>query len=66
MVLVPAPTIVTVRDATVATLVFDDVYVNAPELFEDGSVRLNDTSVPNVFIGIMASEPMVGIVPSCG
>ena len=56
----PAPVIVTVFDETVATLVFDDSYVNAPELFEDGSIRLNDTSVPNVFVGMVARAPIVG------
>jgi hypothetical protein len=60
IVLVPTPIIVTVRDVTVATLVFDDEYVNAPVLLDDGSVRLNDTSIPNVFVGIAASGPMVG------
>jgi hypothetical protein len=66
IVLVPAPTMVTVLDDTVATLVFDDEYVNAPELFEDGSTILNETSVPYVFVGIVASAPIVGTVPICG
>jgi hypothetical protein len=65
IVLVPAPTIVTVRDAIVATLVFDDEYVNAPLLFDDGSVRVNELS-PYVFVGIVASGPMVGKIPTVG
>jgi hypothetical protein len=53
-------------DKTVATLVFDDEYVNAPVLFDEGSVRLNDTSVPTVFVGMVARAPIVGVIPSDG
>jgi hypothetical protein len=60
IVLVPAPTIVTVVDETVATAVLDDENVNAPVLFELGAVRLNDTSVPYVFVGIGSRAPIVG------
>ena len=47
-------------DKTVATLVLLDVYVNAPKLFEDGSVRLNEVSVPYVFVEIVASALIDG------
>jgi hypothetical protein len=60
IVLVPAPTIVTVLVEMVATFVLLDVYVNAPKLFEDGSTTLNDTSVPTVFVGMTARAPIVG------
>jgi hypothetical protein len=62
IVLVPAPTIVTVVDEIVATAVLDDENVNAPVLFDDGAVILNETSVPNVFVGIVLSGPIVGDV----
>jgi hypothetical protein len=62
IVLVPAPTMVTVLDEIVATAVFEDEYVNAPVLFDDGAVRLNDASVPYVFVEIASSAPIVGTI----
>ena len=44
MVVVPAPTIVTVRPDIVATDALLLVKVNAPVLFDDGSVRSNGAS----------------------
>jgi hypothetical protein len=64
--LVPGPTIVTVLVDMVATFVLLDEYVNAPLLFEDGSTRLNDTSVPTVFVGMAARAPIVGVIPNDG
>jgi hypothetical protein len=61
IVLVPAPVIVTILDEIVATFGFDDMYVNAPDPFEDGSTRLNETSFLNVFVEIVASAPIVGV-----
>ena len=45
MVVVPAPVIVTVRPDIVATDALLLVKVNAPGLFDEGSVRLNDASM---------------------
>jgi hypothetical protein len=66
IVLVPAPTIVTVLVDMVATFVLLDEYVNAPLLFVVGAATLNDTSVPNVFVGMTARAPIVGIIPIDG
>jgi hypothetical protein len=60
IVLVPGPTIVTVLVDMVATFGLLDEYVNAPLLFEDGLTRLNDISVPSIFVGMVASAPIVG------
>ena len=48
MVVVPAPVIVTVRPDIVATDALLLVKVNAPMLFDEGSVRSNGSS-PKVF-----------------
>lgn len=45
----PAPTIVTLAPAIVATAVFELVYVIAPLLFEVGATRLN-AGIPKVFV----------------
>jgi hypothetical protein len=59
MVVVPAPTIVTVPPVvTVATPGALLVYVNAPALLLVGAVRLNDAS-PKFFAGAV-KVPMVG------
>ena len=60
MVVVPAPTTVTVPpEVTVATSGALLVYVNAPLLLLVGAVRLNETS-PNFLVGALR-VPMVGI-----
>ena len=46
--MVPAPVIVTVRPDIVAIDALLLVKVNAPGLFDEGSVRLNDAS-PKIF-----------------
>jgi len=51
MVDVPTPTIVIVLPATVATAVFELVYVNAPVLFEVGAVMAKGAS-ENTLAGI--------------
>ena len=48
---VPTPTIVIVFPATVATAVFELVYVNAPVLFEVGAVIVKGAS-ENTLAGI--------------
>ena len=60
MVVVPAPTIVTVppEDVTVATPGALLSYVNAPPLLLVGAVRLNDAS-PKIFAGTLKA-PIVG------
>ena len=62
MVVVPAPTTVTVPpDVTVATAVLLLAYVKAPPLSLVGAVRLNAAS-PKFFAGAV-SAPMVGVIP---
>jgi hypothetical protein len=59
MVVLPAPTMVTVPpEVTVATPGALLVYVNAPSLLLLGAVRLNDAS-PKFLAGAVR-EPMVG------
>ena len=59
MVVVPAPTTVTVPpEVTVATPATLLVYVNAPVLLLVGAVRLNDAS-PKLLAGAVRA-PMVG------
>jgi hypothetical protein len=58
MVVVPAPVIVTVRPDIVATDVLLLVKVNAPGLFDDGSVRSNGAS--SKFLDAMVYGWMVG------
>jgi len=59
MVVLPAPTIVTVPpEVTVATPGALLVYVNAPPLLLVGAVRLNEAS-PKFFAGAVRA-PMVG------
>jgi hypothetical protein len=59
MVVVPAPTMVTVPpEVTVATPATLLVYVNAPTLLLVGAVRLNDAS-PKFLAGAVKA-PMVG------
>jgi hypothetical protein len=60
--LVPGPTIVTVLVEIVATF----EYVNAPLLFVVGAAILKDTSVPTVFVGMVARAPIVGLIPIGG
>ena len=61
MVVVPAPTTVTVPpDVTVATAVLLLVYVKAPLLSLVGVVKLNDAS-PKLLAGAVRA-PMVGVV----
>jgi hypothetical protein len=64
--LVPGPTIVTVLVEIVATFVLLDEYVNAPLLFVVGAAILKDTSVPTVFVGMVARAPIVGLIPIGG
>jgi hypothetical protein len=59
MVVVPAPTTVTVPSlVTVATAVLLLVYVNAPLLSLVGAVRLNEASLK--FFAGTDNDPMVG------
>jgi len=51
MIADPPPTIVTVSPSTVATDVFELVYVNAPSLFVVGATMAKAAS-PNVFAGM--------------
>jgi hypothetical protein len=61
MVVVPAPTIVTVPpEVTVATPGALLVYVNAPPLLLVGAVRLNEAS-PKFLAGTLKA-PMVGAI----
>ena len=60
MVVVPAPTIVTVRPDIVATDALLLVKVNAPALFDEGSVRLNDASPK--FLDVMVYVWKVGVI----
>jgi hypothetical protein len=61
MVVLPAPTMVTVPpDVTVATPSALLVYVNAPPLLLVGAVRLNDAS-PKFLAGALRA-PMVGAI----
>ena len=61
MVVVPAPTTVTVPpEVTVATAVLLLVYVKAPPLLLDGAVRLNDASPK--FLADTDNVPMVGAI----
>ena len=56
MVAVPALTTVTVFPDTVATAVFKLVYENAPELSDDGRVRVNGATpklTPAILHGLM-------------
>ena len=62
MVVVPAPTIVTVPpDVTVATASALLAYTNAPPLLLVGAVRSNAAS-PKFLAGAV-SVPMVGVIP---
>jgi hypothetical protein len=60
MVEVPAPTMVTVVPETVATAVFELVYVNAPVLVDVGATNEKAAS-PNVFVS--AENPVKAGVP---
>ena len=61
MVVVPAPTTVTVPpEVTVATAVLLLVYVKAPPLLLDGAVRLNDASPK--FLAGTDNAPIVGAI----
>jgi len=48
---IPAPTIVIVSPATVATAVLELAYVNVPMLIDVGGTNVNAAS-PTVFVGI--------------
>ncbi len=62
MVVLPAPTMVTVPpEVTVATAVLLLSYVKAPLLSLVGAVRLNDAS-PKFLAGTVRA-PMVGVIP---
>ena len=60
MVVLPVPTIVTVRPDMVATDALLLVKVNAPVLFDEGSVRLNDASPK--FLDAMVYVWKVGVI----
>jgi len=70
IVVTPTPTTVNILPTTVPTNKSEDVYVNEPELLEDGSVNEKDTSVVDfirfdtfVIVGVTNAHMLGSLFP---